>query len=1204
MTNIYKIIDNKYIKNLKLFLLIIILLFSLNIAFANHGIGGGQGSDDHAGWKDMPYDSSDYPYTIEYKTSGTNEWYTLISDLDNYCKTWVDRAFAKDSWEAGCNDNEYSVSVNQPIECKIESNALKCKANGLTFNSMNEPMSYAATLKGYPSQLTWVNFEYYSKRYDSTDIFIKSISDQKIPSGGNIAIDVNRGTTYEFNVDLFKDIFNDPNGVNTFGGIRITSHNAEYSDAGDLYYGNSIGDLYYGNSIYETGRGTEFSVLDIPSFSFIPRIEESIYDEIFRFKVVDTSLLESESDYSFKARIIKSPISLIFNLIEDSTSCSQGVCNLDEDFSKGIDAYRIDLASKCEFGDGFSILSNSNPDLLEATIMGNDLILESNDDAYGETEIVIECREDTSLPVSTTLNVIVNPIYDGVNFNLAFLQKPEEQRYTEFGLSERDSIVKVLPIINPDNSELQISSQTNPPLKGTVNFFERDGLYFVNYTSLNQRIGLDQFSYEVTDGAESLIGTIVATINNVNDAPSTLPNSITIREDTNYTFNPLTSFPYSDPERTLMSYVVIESLPQKGKLFRGDSTVGFYEEIPYESISELKYVPDKDLYGENVARFFFSVSDGVLESSPSIFTINIDPQNDAPIAETIETQTIYEDSKDNLFNLYLDDPDGDDLTIEFNSLDQLIIKNSNIIDLSEAGYTRVIEVIPEPNVANKNVGINARIKDGKGGIITEYFEVNVIQENDIPISENFTKSEYIYSEFNIGLNEFKFADIDFPDTAYSTFTELEILSIPDVGSGTLSYNGENLLTSKKITNLNPETFDLVYRAGINPSNSTILFRVNDGNEYSKVYNFTIKILPSPFGPNSQPSSLGGVLIPTADQRWSCKPGYQPVETSITLGYTCELVPNIPPVANFTIYPLFDGEAKKDVDLYFRSTSEDPDYGDLTYNWSFNENGTTPMIIGKFNGTAFGKNICTSGTCSVTLTVSDGEDSDSITKTFNYTGSGASNQDLDEIKETEQTNNLLSSNQIILEEGSTYTNNQLSVLGLKAGETVVRGSQKITVDSNGKVTKLENLMAQTSDGNNENVPSYKVGDGYCTKGLGENSVNSPSDCKKSSGLGILLVISFISILGILGFVAWKKGLFSKLSKSNQNLASPTSYDVPTYEPSNNQTQSFNQNSNTSTGLNLGSLVKEKINEGYSEGEIKSYLISKGYSESEIDNAFNS
>ena len=112
--------------------------------------------------------------------------------------------------------------------------------------------------------------------------------------------------------------------------------------------------------------------------------------------------------------------------------------------------------------------------------------------------------------------------------------------------------------------------------------------------------------------------------------------------------------------------------------------------------------------------------------------------------------------------------------------------------------------------------------------------------------------------------------------------------------------------------------------------------------------------------------------------WSCKPGYQPVQNSVLNGYSCEVIPNGVPVANFTIYPLFEDEAIKGQSIYFKSNSYDPDYDLLSYNWSFNENGTNLESIDNFNGS-----ICNNGICSVTLSVSDEEDSNSITKTFLY-----------------------------------------------------------------------------------------------------------------------------------------------------------------------------------------------------------------------------
>ena len=92
-------------------------------------------------------------------------------------------------------------------------------------------------------------------------------------------------------------------------------------------------------------------------------------------------------------------------------------------------------------------------------------------------------------------------------------------------------------------------------------------------------------------------------------------------------------------------------------------------------------------------------------------------------------------------------------------------------------------------------------------------------------------------------------------------------------------------------------------------------------------------------------------------------------------------------------------------------------------------------------------------------------------------------------------------------------------------------------------------------------------------------------------------SLYSILGILRFVALKKGLFNRLGSSKKSIAKPVTYDAPSYTAPTNSSE-------VPTSNFLSKMIKEKIDQGYSEGEIKSYLISKGYSESEIDNAINS
>jgi len=214
-----------------------------------------------------------------------------------------------------------------------------------------------------------------------------------------------------------------------------------------------------------------------------------------------------------------------------------------------------------------------------------------------------------------------------------------------------------------------------------------------------------------------------------------------------------------------------------------------------------------------------------------------------------------------------------------------------------------------------------------------------------------------------------------------------------------------------------------------------------------------------------------------------------------------------------------------------------------------------------------------------------EQSNSITKSFNI---------IESFEELPENITKIDYSNLIIEEGRTYNDDELAYLSLVKGSTIARSGKSIEVDTTGKVVKYEDLQSRTSTGTNEG-PKYYEGDGICNKFAGENSINSPEDCEeKSSVFGIVIIFSFISILGILGFVAWKKGLFAKLTKPK---ASPvtTSYDVPSYSQPTTQ---------VNTKPDLSVLVRTKISQGYSEGEIKSYLVAQGYSESDIDSALSS
>lgn len=1127
---------------------------------------GGATSDDHAHWESGSYD------TLTCIEGGT----AVVDDLDDYCYTRVD-GYTGNYNEPGCADGDGSYEYDIDIPSSDSSFYSYSITNGAGDGNVKLTIScLKATngqknfeIGGYPENVGNSFSEDKSSRYGYKSFKITVNPGERSPTSENVRVDIGRDEVKTFSESDF--VFNDQNSEDKFSKVKIMFFNKDT--------------LTYNNQPIED-NSLDILVSDLSLLKFTPDKDFTpSYQTMFYFHVFSDDGIMSDTSYRYDYKIIQTPRTITFNSIPAK--------NLDQDFP----TEAIDLSSYCPIGNYIEIISQTDSELFEDVQINNKIMyIESSPTKFGQNVLTLSCSDSVSDPDDQTITINVRNTYDAIELS--------NQRATSLTLNEGGTIEKILPITNIDNTQLSITSASTPR-SGQLEFIaQEDGTAKVKFTSdgtTNTDIlpgGVETLSYQATDGTTTITGNLIVRVTNVNDRPTTSDYTIELNEDSEYTFSDNEFLFLDEDPGDIFFGIQIESLPQDGTLKLNGESINPYRIITKTELisGKLKFIPESNDNGEGYTFFYFSVIDSSNSySDAGKITVDVDPINDAPKLISINhpnfntatnTVTILEDSDRNVIFLEVEDIDGDDLVYGIQSNDEIVVKSSNI-KLFSSGDRPRIELAPEEDISDMTTQIVIYADDKNGGYSSFNFNVAVDPINDAPISENFTKTDYIYSTINFQNSDFKFFDADIKQPELSTITEIRIVHIPDKGA--LKYNG-NLISS--IYSINPSQIDkLSYElVGGVAGNTSFTFQVKDQSEYSELYQANVNILSSPFGDNSHPARLGGIMIPNFQYGdWSCKPGYQPVQNSVLNGYSCEVIPNGVPVANFTIYPLFEDEAIKGQSIYFKSNSYDPDYDLLSYNWSFNENGTNLESIDNFNGS-----ICNNGICSVTLSVSDEEDSNSITKTFPY------NSETDQSIIDDLEDQILDLDNLEITEGKTYTDTELASLSLVKGSSIILNNKKITVDSQGKITELKTLQSYTStadenDRNDANNIEYIVGDGKCNKFIGENSVNSPIDCEEKSNIfGIILVLSFISILGILGFVAWKKGLFTKLSKPKTS-PSITSYEVPSY------TQPTTQ---INTKPNLSSIVRTKINEGYSEGEIKSYLIAQGYSEADIDSALNS
>ena len=175
------------------------------------------------------------------------------------------------------------------------------------------------------------------------------------------------------------------------------------------------------------------------------------------------------------------------------------------------------------------------------------------------------------------------------------------------------------------------------PENGTISLDNN----LVVYTPADNFSGTDSFEFRISDGlAYSEAAVIIILVNSSNDRPIAYAQSHTISEDATLDIT-LTG---SDPEGSPLSYQVV-SQPAKGSLSG--------------TPPQLTYSPNADFNG--IDSFTYITHDGELSSEAASVTIDVTPENDAPIAES-QSLSLDENTRVNIV-LAGEDPDGDALKI-------------------------------------------------------------------------------------------------------------------------------------------------------------------------------------------------------------------------------------------------------------------------------------------------------------------------------------------------------------------------------------------------------------------------------------------------------------------------------------------------------------------------------------------------------------
>jgi subtilisin family serine protease len=259
--------------------------------------------------------------------------------------------------------------------------------------------------------------------------------------------------------------------------------------------------------------------------------------------------------------------------------------------------------------------------------------------------------------------------------------------------------------------------------------------------------GKDNLTFKVSDGAaDSDVAEVIFEIEAQNDSPIVGSDEINGTEDEFIVIE----FNHSDPDGDKLE-VQITKLPENGFL--------------WEENGMTLYFPDNHYNGQDEIRF--TVSDGEVTSDEATIKINLDPQNDAPVAKELVFQT--QQNQTVLITLNAEDVDGDSVSYDLVTLPgHGILKQ---ITNSTWNYT------PHEQFTGTD-SLLYRANDSMMQSDLAKVSINVNEENNAPVVQDSTFS--MQEDGNLPI---KLIAAD-PEGDALTF---EIVSAPS--NGTLTGNG-------------------------------------------------------------------------------------------------------------------------------------------------------------------------------------------------------------------------------------------------------------------------------------------------------------------------------------------------------------------------------------------------------------------------------
>ena len=420
-----------------------------------------------------------------------------------------------------------------------------------------------------------------------------------------------------------------------------------------------------------TGIGPEFTYTPNPNFNGI---------DTFSFKVNDGFVDSAEA-----------VVAITVTSVNDAPVANNQSISTLEDTD-----VNIDLAGSDIDGDAlsFTVISQPTNGTLNGTLPN--ITYTPNADFHGSDAFNFVANDGTADSPPAIVSIVVIPVND-VPTGIDQTMSTQEDTDLEITLAGNDK----------DGDPITFTIDTLPEhgsITGTPPI--------ITYAPSPDFNGEDRFTFVVNDGAADSVtsATITITIDPVNDAPVVDAQSASGLEDTPISIT-LTG---ADIDEDSLSFTITEP-PINGSLSG--------------TPPDVTYTPNPDLYGND--RFIFVANDSTIDSAPATVSINVQPVNDTPVAQSQSLNN----PEDTVLNLLLTGSDVDNDSLTFKVL-------TSPISGTLAGIAPNLSYTPNTNV-NGTDSFTFVVNDGSedSPIATVTIAVDPVNDRPVGTTQNIGTAE-------------------------------------------------------------------------------------------------------------------------------------------------------------------------------------------------------------------------------------------------------------------------------------------------------------------------------------------------------------------------------------------------------------------------------------------------------------------------------